>query len=167
MKTQQEIDNFKITEINQFETIENSHLIKSGFLIANTNFKKIRGYLKLIKEFVDNLYDVLNIPKLLKEVRKSFETDKNKLIINFDSLVIDNVYYMNIPNDDRTYQVIKKDPSKIHISLKDSTWETNDIWCYVKSYSGETLYPSIKTENNEIIISFSVTQFEPIIVYWL
>ena len=167
MKTQQEIDNFKITEINQFETIENSHLIKSGFLIANTNFRKIRGYLKLIKEFMDNLYDVLNIPKLLKEVRKSFETDKNKLIINFDSLVIDNVYYMNKPNDTRTFQVIKRNPSKIHISLKDETWETKDLFIFVKTYTGEVLYPSIKTENNEVIISFSVQQIEPIVVYWL
>ncbi len=71
MKTQQEIDNFKITEINQFETIVVPHLIKSGFLIANTNFRKIRGYLKLIKEFVDNSM-FLNIPKLLKEVKKKF-----------------------------------------------------------------------------------------------
>ena len=80
MKTQQEIDNFKITEINQFETIENSHLIKSGFLITNTNFRKIRGYLKLIKEFVDNLYDVLNISiNKIKEKYESFEEAKNNI----------------------------------------------------------------------------------------
>ena len=167
MKTQEEIDKFRTTEVKDFDLIQDSQMIKSGFFTTNSNFNRLKKYLVLFKEFIDNLYDLLNINKLLKEVKKDFEKNKNKLVINFDSLVIDNVYYMNIPNDDRTYQVIKKDPSKIHISLKDSTWETNDIWCYVKSYFGETLYPSIKTENNEIIISFSVTQFEPIIVYWL
>ena len=167
MKTQEEIDKFRTTEVKDFDLIQDSQMIKSGFFTTNSNFLRLKKYLVLFKEFIDNLYDLLNINKLLKEVKKDFEKNKNKLVINFDSLVIDNVYYMNIPNDDRTYQVIKKDPSKIHISLKDSDWETNDIWCYVKSYSGETLYPSIKTENNEIIISFSVTQFEPIIVYWL
>ena len=167
MKTQEEIDKFRTTEVKDFDLIQDSQMIKSGFFTTNSNFLRLKKYLVLFKEFFDNLYDLLNINKLLKEVKKDFEKNKNKLVINFDSLVIDNVYYMNIPNDDRTYQVIKKDPSKIHISLKDSAWETNDIWCYVKSYSGETLYPSIKTENNEIIISFSVTQFEPIIVYWL
>lgn len=167
MKTQEEIDKFRTTEVKDFDLIQDSQMIKSGFFTTNSNFLRLKKYLVLFKEFIDNLYDLLNINKLLKEVKKDFEKNKNKLVINFDSLVINNIYYINIPNDDRTYQVIKKDPSKIHISLKDSTWETNDIWCYVKSYSGETLYPSIKTENNEIIISFSVTQFEPIIVYWL
>jgi hypothetical protein len=167
MKTQQEIDGFKAIIVKDFEKIEDSHLIKSGFLTTNTNFTRLKKYLVIFKEFIENLYDLLNIDKLLKEVKKDFEKNKNKLIINFDSLIIDNIYYMNIPNDTRIFQVIKKDPSKLHISLKDEIWETKDLWIYCKSYSGETLYPSIKTSNNEIVLSFSVTQFEPIVVYWL
>ena len=167
MKTQEEIDIFKSGKITEFEEVQNNMMIKSGFYLINSNFRKIKNYLSEIKEYVVELYDVVDVRKMVDLFRKDFEKNKNKLIINYDNLVIDNIYNMNISGSNRIYQVVKKEPNKIHISVKNEEWNCKDLLVYVKNFDGETLYPLVRTTENEIIISFAVNQYKPILVYWI
>jgi uncharacterized protein YeeX (DUF496 family) len=140
------VDDLKLDDIQKNEAIKTNHLI------AQKNFKTIIKWFNLLRDFMNSLYDMIDIDNLIAEVIKKYEKSKNILYIKFDMNIGEIVIQtMN----QRDFQIKKIDLYIIEITcLSETNWDVNRLIVQIKNIDGTIVYPKIITIESKILIDF-------------
>jgi hypothetical protein len=136
----------------QLEKISNTSSTKSNILLFGKNFNTLVTYLKLSKEYLKYLRDLINIENLINNVIQSFQNSKLTFTIDSTMYVETSI---NVTIGGITYKIERISDKIIEITnVTNIDWNVDKLIIGIKNNDGVYVYPKITAKNNKITIDF-------------
>jgi hypothetical protein len=101
---------------------------------------------------IDELFEILDIEKIISDIIKRYESSKNNILISFD-LDIGSITVVTV--GDRRFQIKRLDEYIIEITcIEKEPWKVDALIIQIKNAEGMIVYPRITTISSKVTIDF-------------
>jgi hypothetical protein len=145
-------DSYQSMEDLKLDSIQKGSSFKTNFFISEKNFQTIMRWVNRLRDYVDELYNMINIPAIIAELVKYYEANKNMLTIRCD-MEIGFIDHQTV--NKRDFDIKRIDEYVIEITCSSEVdWDVDRLIIQVKNIDGMIVYPRLITKTSKITIDF-------------
>ncbi len=136
----------------QLKSVNNDASIKTNFYLMQSNFETIRFWFTQCKDYLRYLTETIDVNGLIDKILKSIETDRLSFDLDPSQIQADE---KNVVIGKRQFAIVRVSEVEWLIGGDAKEFNSSKLFVGVKSKAtGQILYPSIFTVDNEIRILF-------------